>query len=445
MTFPKGVENLPRPFGTDMANDISEFKRYLVIVEQRLSASCAARDCSTNDEPLLNGVPYTLFRKSIDISERRRDGTFFSGPNISVRIAKMLKQILTPQALVCDPTCGIGDLLLAYAALLPIDKTLFATLTSWGHRLGGLELRPDLVRMTKVRLATLARVRGRFQDPIDDVDQLFPLIRVGDMLQAPELLSRADGFLFNPPFCQTLEYKIASWSSGRVNAAALLLAALVESKRKDAPIAAILPEVLRCGSRYERFRQHLAGQLSGSYTSIGRFDPWTDVDVFITLLTNVREAPLWRSDRVAASELSVGDRFDVRVGPLVPHRHDNRGPWRRFVCAKSVPPWADAFAPSASRRFRGAVFKPPFVVIRRTSSPSDKRRAVGAIIVGERHVAVENHLIVAMPKDGTLNSCSQLLKVLRHDAASNYLNRIIRCRHLTTRSVMSIPWIESDD
>jgi hypothetical protein len=129
----------------------------------------------------------------------------------------------------------------------------------------------------------------------------------------------------------------------------------------------------------------------------------------------------------------------------VPHRHQRKGPWHPFACAKSVPAWALGYVPTSNRRFKGTTFAPPFVVVRRTSSPSDKQRAVGAIVLGEETVAVENHLIVLTPKDGRIETCVELLALLSRRETSDHLNREIRCRHLTTSSVMAIPWKQPDE
>lgn len=393
--------------------------------------------------PLLNGVPYRLFRQSVDIDERRRAGTFFSGAELSARIVSLLKSQMSDAAIVMDPTCGIGDLLLAYASELPVASTLEETLENWGRRLAGMDLRPELVQMTKARLVMLARSRGRFRDRTRNPDSYFPLISVGDMLNEPEKLAAADGFLFNPPFGRTTEHDVDSWATGKINAAAIFLAKLISSKKSGAPVAAILPEVLRCGSRYEQFRRHLEELgLCGEFSSIGRFDSWTDVDVFVTLLTSGSGMPIWESKQ--ASGLTIGDFFDVKVGPVVPHRHPNKGPWRKFVCAKTTPAWSAGFEPKTSRRFTGTVFQPPFIVIRRTSSPNDRKRAVGAVITGEKAVAVENHLIVLIPKMGGVKTCHKLLGALASDGTNDFLNEHIRCRHLTTGSVRTIPWAVSD-
>ena len=405
------------------------------------------RPLAPAEEPLLNGFPYRLFRRSIDVEERRAAGTFFSGSELAARLVMLLKPRLAKGSLVMDPTCGIGDLLLAYAAQLPLETTLYATLAAWGQQLAGMDLRPELVRMAKLRLVTLAKARGGFSDGAPDVDAAFPLITVGDMLREGPRLSAADGFLFNPPFGRTADHSIdGGWATGKVNAAAIFLAELVAARRPGSPIAAVLPEVVRCGSRYELFRRHLEEiGLGGESESLGRFDSWTDVDVFATLLAETDDATVWRGPVRHGIRDVVGDRFVIRVGTVVPHRHPHKGPWRRYICAKTVPAWTSGFEPQRSRRFQGTVFKPPFVVVRRTSSPSDRFRAVGALVTGSNEVAVENHLIVLVPIEGGADTCRDLLAVLKADRTSRYLNESIRCRHLTTGSVASIPWTADGD
>ncbi len=62
------------------------------------------------------------------------------------------------------------------------------------------------------------------------------------------------------------------------------------------------------------------------------------------------------------------------------------------------------------------------------------------MIVGEADVAVENHLIVATPIRNGVAACRKLLALLSTPETSEHLNRVIRCRHLTTGAVASIPW-----
>lgn len=420
---------------------IGSFGEFVQAASSEIILERSSLPGAMHEEPLLNGLAYRLFRQSLDIDERRRLGTFFSGPKIAGDLAASLRRVVPSDGLVMDPTCGLGDLLLAYATGLPLGPNLDETLSGWGSKLAGLDLNAGLVRMAKTRLVMLARSRGKFTSRLRHIDDYFPLIRVGDMLCELDFLAEADGFLFNPPFGQTTEHGSAEWASGNVNAAATFLAAVVEHRKQGAPIAAVLPEVLRCGSRYERFRRHLedAG-LFGDHQSYGRFDTWTDVDVFTTFLTDHTSPAVWRETTIQSDAAqSVSAFFDVRVGAVVPHRDPELGPWSRYICAKSTPAW-ESFTPDRSRRFKGTTFQPPFAVVRRTSSPSDRQRAVATIINGDRRVAVENHLLVLLPKDGELETCEALVKVLQDPHTSAYLNETIRCRHLTTASVGSIPW-----
>jgi hypothetical protein len=398
--------------------------------------------------PLLNGAPYEAFRREVSLEARRSAGTFFSGSSISHFLATRLRSQLSDDAFVVDPTCGMGDLLLAYAHLLPTRSDLKSTITDWGERLGGVEHRPDLAMMAKARLIVLARMRGGFSEEMIDLEAAFPHVWTGDIFEATEMIGRADGFLFNPPFGKipTPEAN-REWSTGQVNASAVFLDHLLRCKKPDAPVGAVLPEVLRCGTNYSKFRRRLVDLgVSGDYTSFGRFDGWTDVDVFCTLISNSVEETLWSSGEAASSTSSTIEKhFEVRVGTVVPHRHEESGPVSPYICAKTTSPWAENFRPVAERAFQGTTFLPPFVVVRRTSSPSDRSRAVGSIVVGDGPVAVENHLVVLLPKDKSLGRCREVLETLRSVATSDFLNTTMRCRHLTAAVVKTIPFAAADD
>ncbi|WP_303718799.1 hypothetical protein [Brevundimonas naejangsanensis] len=397
----------------------------------------------TPSHPLLNGVPYSVFRREVDIDTRREIGAFFSGGEMAAALVRLLSGRIADDGLVLDPTCGIGDLLLARAAELPIKDTLEATVAAWGERLAGFDTRSDLVRLCKARLCLLARARGGFTDEIDPL-LAFPLIEEGDMMAASSdaLLARAGAILFNPPFGKTTWPQKLNWAAGEINAAAIFLDRLTQAVGSETPIAAVLPEVLRCGSRYQRFRAALTARgYTGSFKVEGRFDAWTDVDVFTTLLVRT-SAPkaLWRSD-FADSGPTIDDLYEVRVGTVVPHRDPKTGPSRPYICAKTTPAWSGAFKPEAQRPYAGRVFSPPFVAIRRTSSPSDKFRAVATVVTGTEPIAVENHLLVALPRDGTLRACKVLVKALRAERTNSRLNDLMRCRHLTTGAIKTLPWV----
>ena len=204
------------------------FEIYVEAAEQEIREDGPADCASTRDHPLLNGAPYKAFRQAVALAERRKAGTFFSGPVIATRLADLLGSEVPEHSLVVDPTCGMGDLLLAYAERLPLAGSLSDTIAAWGQQLGGLDLRKDLIRLTKIRLVLLARARGGFGGLVDDIEDIFPMIQVGSALSESPILVKADGFLFNPPFGQTTPTNEPTWSAGQINAAALFLDALLE-------------------------------------------------------------------------------------------------------------------------------------------------------------------------------------------------------------------------
>jgi hypothetical protein len=136
----------------------------------------------------------------------------------------------------------------------------------------------------------------------------------------------------------------------------------------------------------------------------------------------------------------VKDKFDVSVGAVVSYRDPHEGSWFPFIQARDLPSWEVVSAFSHHRRFKGTTFRPPFVVVRRTSRPDDKNRAVGTVIRGRGRIAVENHLLVLRPKDGKVASCSRLLAVLKNPNSNSFLDRRIRCRHLTVPALSDLPW-----
>ncbi len=103
-------------------------------------------------------------------------------------------------------------------------------------------------------------------------------------------------------------------------------------------ILAILPDVLRTGSRYEKWRQMIAGKATVHSVEIaGEFDELTEISVFFLDLevgkgtgTTIR----WAHPTNTTTE-TVKDLFDVHVGPVVPFRLDGKGRWVPHTCIRS--------------------------------------------------------------------------------------------------------------
>ena len=402
-------------------------------------------------KPSLDGAVQKEFRSRVSLAARRASGAFFTGTTLARRLSRHLLDDVGPDCLIADPACGVGDLLLAAARALPVGIDLDETLQFWGSRLMGTDINPEFVRATKIRLLMLAisRLRARQADTPPAPRDLFPLIRECDYLARPETIADASHILVNPPYYTLPAPADCRWGSGTVSAAAVFMDKCLSGVCEGTRIRAILPDVLRSGSCYEKWRRHVESiSETLRVSTYGQFDNFADVDVFVLELAkgkkkNRRKAIWWKSAKRAHAG-RVGDYFAVHVGPVVPHRHPEEGPTVAYIHARTLPPWGVKARMNERRRFSGTLFKPPFVAVRRTSRPGE-HRAVGTIITGKRSVAVENHVLVLLPHKKTTGECYRLLRLLRKRETDNWLNTRIRCRHLTVQAMQEIPAWSSED
>jgi hypothetical protein len=377
----------------------------------------------------------------------RAEGAFFTHPPLARSVVEELSASPSLSNVYFDPMCGAGDLLLAIARKLPVAESLPKTLRSWGKSIAGCDKSAEFVRAARARLTLLAmqRCRTRVLPQAFDMVSAFPLVTHGDVRDAHDLFAVADHVLMNPPFGLTICSVDCGWGSGRVSSAAIFAEIVVRKVRQDTEIVAVLPDVLRSGARYDKWRRTIEGlALVASSSPYGEFGNNADVDVFL-LTMKTRETKQTRrtwswTDKGRASE-RVGDRFDIHVGAVVPHRDAKSGQVYRYVHARSLPPWKTKLRILEKRKFSGSVFAPPFVAVRRTSRPG-RGRATATVVVGHGDVAVENHLLVLIPKDGSLKTCRELVRRLRLKSTDAWLNNRIRCRHLTTASLSDLPWWE---
>jgi hypothetical protein len=399
-------------------------------------------------ESALNGQPSKVLRSLVPVLELRQSGVFFTNRNLADRLASLIVPEIKRGIVLYDPACGAGDLLLACARHLPVSGDLETTLNQWNYRLRGADLYQPFTRATKIRLLLLAIERSsQLHAPSLRLEQLFPDIQVRDTLSSEEAILDNVCIVINPPYTMVETPKTCTWTSGLVSQAALYLEKYVKYATPGTKIAAILPDVLRTGTRYRKWRERIEQYAKIEEVELtGCFDPLTDVDTFICSLCvgkNVAErgGDWWTSRKeIDNTTKRVGDCFEVRVGPVVPHRHKLEGPLYPYIYAHQLPSWQSVEEISESRNFSGTTFNPPFVVVRRTSRPGDKYRAIGTIITGEGPVAVENHLIVFKPRSNSLEDCFQLMEVLRRPQTNDWLNERIRCRHLTVTAMQNLPW-----
>jgi len=416
------------------------------LAKRALLAPCSA-DSQSSVIASLNGKAAAVLRASVPLQTRRRYGAFFTDGKLSARAVAPLAKTLASGARCLDPACGAGDLLLTCAQHLPLGRDLGSTLRLWSDLLSGLDIHSEFIRAARARLILLASTRRPWWKPSSvRPDQVFKRVRVGDALQATSVYRQSDVIVVNPPFYPTAAPTGCSWSSGLVSMAAVFAEHCAMNARLGTNMLAILPDVLRAGTRYRKWQRAMSARVHvGQMRTYGRFDEWTDINVFSVILrvgtTSGERGTEWQIvPNMSQSDGTVGDRFAARVGQVVDYRDPRRGPACPYFDTNSLPRWGVVRNAPKLRRFSGKLLRPPFVAVRRTSRPDDPHRAVATIVTGSSPAAVENHLLVLTPLDHSVRSCVALARRLRTSDTDAWLNRRIRCRHLTVSAVREIPW-----
>jgi hypothetical protein len=397
----------------------------------------------------LDGQPGRQLRKLYTIDALRETGTYFTGSALANRLVSTLAAMLPNAARVVDPACGAGDLLVACARCLPLKTDVLETMKDWGRRLTGFDINAAFVEATRYRLALLALQRThaspREISKALPLEKMFPNIQSRSGMAAWQLPDSPAVIVVNPPFAYGIAEQKCTWANGRVSQAATFMDTCLSNAATGTRILAILPDVLRTGSRYEKWRQMITANASvHSVEIIGQFDELTEISVFLLEL-EVGEGPgpktAWAHPK-NPSKSTVKDSFNVHVGPVVPFRLDTKGRWCTYVHSEQLPPWETVCKIDQRIRFKGTTYKPPFVAIRRTSKADYQVRCIGTLVTGDKPIAVENHLLIALPKDTKVGTCKKLLELLKRDTTSAWMNERIRCRHLTVGSVGDLPWPE---
>jgi len=381
-----------------------------------------------------------VLRELLSIEEMREAGSFFTGQKLATRAVNLLPAI-TSSSVVLDPTCGAGNLLIETSRKLGVEATLSATLKVWGQVLWGFDIHLHFIEATKLRIIIEALNQGVEQDcDVDEAFELLPNIQVRDaFIINNKELSNVTHVLMNPPFTIMLSPKENYWKQGKVNSAGVVFDKYLRKLPKGCKVSAILPDVLRSGSRYGEFRQFVSESMQTEINIWGQFNNKTDVDVFLLsgeVGENTQVSAWYCTENV---ESTISDYFEVRTGPLVAYRDPEEGPEYPYFYPKICPQWGVVREVLETRRFNGKALTPPFVVIKRTSSPSDRNRASATLINLREPVAIENHMIVVTPRDGRINTCKRLMRVLQNQKTNDYLNERIRLRHLTVGVIKDIP------
>ncbi|MDU9025319.1 N-6 DNA methylase [Pseudomonas corrugata] len=387
----------------------------------------------------------------IPATVRSAHGIFFTEEKLASRIASLMRAEIASEASFFDPACGAGNLLLAIAKDYPLRKSLLETLRFWAKKFGGCDLNENFILATKLRLIGLAAYRHGVgavaRKTLNVFLSYFNLFKVCNYLDAGQS-SEFDCVVANPPFGHVVLSEPLSWSSGKTQQAAVFMARILEQARPGQKVTAILPDVLRSGTRYSRWRSLI--ELGGENITVevhGKFSKAVDVDVFFitfTLPEFSRDSAkanfdIWRNPTgcLSAGKVRLGDKFTVRVGPVVPHRLSGSGMVVPYLSTGNATPFGTVVE-FGQVRFSGTLYEPPFVLVRRTSNPSDKKRIVTTLVIGERPVAIENHLVILKPKGGGVEQCEALIEALNNQGVYEQLNQAIRCRHLTVSSLANL-------
>jgi predicted RNA methylase len=427
-------------------NGLTDFSTFGEAVQSSIDG-LAARDSRVCGEihHLLNGGAFEALKAAVPRSERQKYGMYFTCQKLAHHVASKIRHKIVAGATFADPTCGAGDLLLACLLHAPVAQTCNQTIKSWAKVVSGIELHSELAEVTRKRIRLLAASRSKNLSN-QDCRKYALDIRAGNFLETPEALSKIDCIVMNPPFGAMKSNKIYPWFQGSVQQAAVFVWELLCCAKTDQEIVAILPDVLRSGSRYAKWRTEieLRAQIQ-SIESLGKFNNDTDVDVFLLHLrkgapTANASSKRWDgADELADEQIRrLGDAFKVSVGTVVPYRAQEVGQMHHYLDVASAPAHS-TIGLLRQRRFQGNLHRGPFVVLRRTSSPSDQRRIVASLYPGTDEVAVENHLIVLQPQDQTVLSCLDIMKKLDAPNIDEWINKRTRCRHLTTQIIKLLP------
>jgi hypothetical protein len=439
------MRRMAKSFQPTQTIPFSEFGEYARSVQGLAYASGQQSEWQNRVIAALDGSGNRELGRVASLETRREFGAFFTGETLSKRLLARMRARNTA-IFFYDPTCGIGDLLIAAARRLPLADTLEETLRNWAQRLGGTDVIESFVATAKNRLVLLARHLLCNAEPLKLAhSELFPHIRCADARGANDLYERATHLLMNPPFGMRPAPPECKWAGGRITAAAEFTVSALERVRPGTELRAVLPDVLRSGSFSRRWRGRVS-ELAEVHRvePYGVFDDVADVDVFLLRLVRRKTSEIGRAKSWPAHPQQIGgtisDSFEVRVGRVVPHRDKEFGPKHHYIHARCVPAWEEMRSFPESRLYAGPLFRAPFVAIRRTSRPGHSYRATAAIVGGNAQVAVENHLIVCEPKDGSIASCRNLLRQLKCQNVNEFVDKRIRCRHLTVEVVKEIPY-----
>lgn len=394
----------------------------------------------------VNGLAAEELRRLVDIKTRRDSGAFFTDSGLAESVLLKVKPQFTNKSVIYDAACGAGNLLIAsrnYMQACGLDLP-------WEKHLRGTDIHPEFVETAKLRLMTNALLKSRTATTaiLKKEKSKKYMIRQADGLKTNRFYKSATHIYVNPPFNQIPAGEKLSWAQGKVSAAALFIDKIIRHCNPCTSIIAILPDVLRSGTRYEKWRSMVDSECTTEHKELlGKFDKFADVDVYVLhLIKRPDPIQLTAADKAVLpnKQSTLEDLFDISVGPVVDNRDQKTGDLHDYIISRGLTGWSTQGEIEKKRQHEGKKINGPFVVIKRTSRKEDSHRAVATIINTHRPAYVDNHLIILEPKSGLLKDCKTALAILKDPRTDDWINERIRCRHLTVKIVKQIPvWNET--
>lgn len=390
----------------------------------------------------VNGFAAEELRRLVSLEKRRNDGIFFTDSLLAERVLELLQPTFDEQSVIYDAACGACNLLIATANYLhkcnihPANK----------NYLLGTDIHAEFVEAANLRLQMNNLLLLPDKTASASNQKKGYLVKQKNGLVINQFYTTATHIFINPPFDQEKIEEKLDWAAGKVSMAAVFMEKAILFAKPGTTIMAILPDVLRSGTRYQKWRNMLSKYcVIEKIEMLGQFDEHADVDVYAIKLVK-RQQPFDRNDSNAIKETkqiatprTLKDIFDVCVGPVVDYRDEKEGPLRPYVVSRGLKSWSTQKEVALKRKHSGKSFKGPFVVVKRTSRATDENRAMATIINTAKPAYVDNHLIILNPKKKTLATCKLAIKILKDKRTNDWLNEQIRCRHLTVKVVSQIP------
>lgn len=390
----------------------------------------------------VNGFAADELRRLVSIETRRQYGAFFTDSLLAKKILEVLKPIINKDSFIYDPACGAGNLLIA---IMNYAKESNINL-KWENHLLGTDIHKEFVEAAKLRLITngiLMKSNNSASEYNAEKNIKYSILKADGLLKN-KFYEKATHIIVNPPFNQITTDEKLIWAKGKVSAAALFIDKIIQNSNPDVSITAILPDVLRSGSRYEKWRSMVEKECKiEEIKLLGQFDKYADVDVYALQLTKRKRIRIKKDKQEfenANAPATLKELFDICVGPVVDNRDPNEGASLGYIVSKGLEDWQEKKEVNRKRKHKGKSFNSPFVIIKRTSRVSDLSRAKATIINVPEPVYIDNHLIILKPKSGKLSDCRKAIDLLRNEHTNDWLNEVIRCRHLTVNAISNIPW-----